>query len=148
MTSCSVQTRLSKECEWRDVTAKQYEEQLVRDAFITGLASPAINQRLLGNENLDLTTAVNQARALDVAHRNSQEFASLSHAAVYATADAPSISEEPCALAMTKQILHDNTGIKAICCVQAYDKTVCPAKLKTCFKFQKQGHYAGVCKSR
>jgi len=42
--------RHSKECEWRDVTAKQYEEDLVRDAFITGLASPAIRQRLLENK--------------------------------------------------------------------------------------------------
>ena len=72
--------RPSKECDWRDVTAKQYEEELVRDAFITGLTSPAIRQRFLENENLDLTTTVNQARALDAAHRNSQKVASLSHA--------------------------------------------------------------------
>ena len=141
--------RPSKECDWRDVTAKQYEEELVRDAFITGLTSPAIRQRLLENENLDLTTAVNQARALGAAHRNSQKFASLSHAASYATADTPSSSEQPCALAMTKQIRQDNAGKKCYFCSQAYhDKTVCPAKLRTCFKFQKQGHYAGVCKSR
>jgi len=105
--------RPRKECDWRDVTAKQYEE-LVRDAFITGLTSPAIRQRLLENENLDLTTTVNQARALDAAHRNFQKVASLSHAEAYATADTPSSSEEPCALAMTKQIRQDNTGKNAI----------------------------------
>ena len=106
--------RLSKECDWRDVTTKQYEEELVRDAFITGLTSPAIRQRLLENENLNLTTAVNQARALDAAHRNSQKFALLRHAAAYATADTPSSGEEPCALAMTKQIRQDNAGKNAI----------------------------------
>jgi len=68
----------------------------------------------LENENLNLTTAVNQARALDAAHRNSQEFASLSHAEAYATADTPSSGEEPCALAMTKQIRQDNAEKDAI----------------------------------
>ena len=59
--------RLSKRCELKNVTAEVYREELVQDAFINGLGSPSIRQRLLENQSLTLTQAYDQARALDFA---------------------------------------------------------------------------------
>ena len=45
---------LSKECNFKNVTAAQYCEESIRDAFISGLQSSLIRQRLLENKRLDL----------------------------------------------------------------------------------------------
>ena len=46
----------------------------MRDAFITGLLSTNIRQRLLENKTLNLQTAFDQARALDTAQRSSETY--------------------------------------------------------------------------
>ena len=65
---------LSKDCNFSDVTAYQYRDEAVRDAFITGLLSTNIRQRLLENKTLNLQTAFDQARALDIAQRSSETY--------------------------------------------------------------------------
>ena len=42
---------LSKDCNFKCVTAAQYTEESIRDAFITGLLSNSICQRLLENKH-------------------------------------------------------------------------------------------------
>jgi len=44
---------LSKECNFKAVTATQHCEEYIRDAFISGFQSPAIRQRLLENKTLE-----------------------------------------------------------------------------------------------
>lgn len=61
---------LSKDCNFETVTAAQYCEESIQDAFISGIQSPVIRQRLLENKILDLTTMFNQAQALDSAQKN------------------------------------------------------------------------------
>ena len=63
---------LSKECNFKAVSATQYCEESIRDSFISGLLSQSIRQRLLDNKKLDLSTMFDQARALDSAQRNSE----------------------------------------------------------------------------
>ena len=58
---------LALNCSFKDVTAKIYRDESVRDSFIRGLRSPSIRARLLENDSLDLRTAVQQARALEQA---------------------------------------------------------------------------------
>ena len=56
------------------VTAAKYSEESVRDAFVTGLQSNQIRQRLLENKTLDLKTMFNQARPLDSVMRSSESY--------------------------------------------------------------------------
>ena len=49
--------KVRKDCNLKNGTAEQYREELVRDSFINGIASPLIRQRLLENTQLDLKTA-------------------------------------------------------------------------------------------
>ena len=63
---------LSQDCCFKAVSAEQYRDQFIRDSFISGLASPAIRQRLLENKTLDLDTAVAQARSLTLAQQSAE----------------------------------------------------------------------------
>ena len=63
---------LSKDCNLKNITAEQYREELVRDSFINGIASPLIRQRLLENTRLDLKTAFDQVNYFDLAQKNSE----------------------------------------------------------------------------
>ena len=45
---------LSKDCNFKAVTADKNRSDAVRDAFITGIQSNAIRQRLLENKTLDM----------------------------------------------------------------------------------------------
>ena len=59
---------LAKPCQFElPTTAKLYEEEYIRDAFISGLVSPAIRQRLLEEESMTLAQAFDKARAIEVA---------------------------------------------------------------------------------
>lgn len=65
---------LAKDCQFKDATATVYRDEAVRDAFITGLQSTSIRQRLLENSTLDLKTMFTQARSLDVAQKSSETY--------------------------------------------------------------------------
>ncbi|CAB4020462.1 Hypothetical predicted protein, partial [Paramuricea clavata] len=65
---------LSKDCNFCQVSAAQHRDEAVRDAFITDLLSGNIRQRLLENKTLDLQTAFDQARALDMAQKTSKTY--------------------------------------------------------------------------
>ena len=54
---------LSKVCNFQNDTEIVYRDEAVRDAFITGLLSNIIRQRLLENNTLDLSTMFTQARS-------------------------------------------------------------------------------------
>ena len=52
---------LSKDCEFRAVTAEQYQSEAIRDAFIAGLSSTEIRRRLLEETTLTLSQAFEKA---------------------------------------------------------------------------------------
>ena len=68
--------KLSKQCNFKMVSADIYREEQIREAFIAGIASNQIRQRLLENSSLDLKTAFDQARTLDIAQKNSDAYIS------------------------------------------------------------------------
>ena len=68
--------RLSKDCSFRSVTAEQYREDLLHDAFINGLTSNAIRQRRLEKDDLALDAAFEQAFFLDRAQQQSSSYSS------------------------------------------------------------------------
>jgi len=65
---------LSKDCSFRAVTAEQYRWELERDAFINGLASAAVRQRLLEKDDLTLEAALEQAYSLERAQQQSPSY--------------------------------------------------------------------------
>ena len=65
---------LSKDCNLRNVTAEEYRQELVRDAFINGLSSHHIRQRLLENAELSVDQAYKSALSLQLAQEHSAAY--------------------------------------------------------------------------
>ncbi|XP_028043203.1 uncharacterized protein LOC114252774 [Bombyx mandarina] len=76
---------LSKYCDFVAVDAETNKNDSVHDAFISGISSHKIRQRLLENLTLTLDQAYNQALSLETAEINSQNFNTVSLNAVAPT---------------------------------------------------------------
>ncbi|KAG8177395.1 hypothetical protein JTE90_016738 [Oedothorax gibbosus] len=64
--------QLSRNCDFRAVTAEQYRGEFIRDAFIRGLKYGNIRDHLLGNASSNnLEDAVNQAKTLELLESSS-----------------------------------------------------------------------------
>ena len=70
--------RLSKDCTFQAVTAEEHRQGYVRDAFISGIRSKEIRQKLLENASLPMDEIFKQARTLQTAHKNAESYATTS----------------------------------------------------------------------
>ena len=57
--------QLARDCEFQQVSADRYRDELTKDAFINGINSSAVRRRLLEEDQLTLQTAVNKAEMFD-----------------------------------------------------------------------------------
>ena len=157
---------LAKPCQFTAVSAVVHQEEAIRDAFITGLRSHYIRQRLLENEALDLQTAFANARTLAVAQKNSENYASPSCSAVnpQSTDYNPRYQENPPEkyVALTRSgkppwppnkpppWSQNKPNYSSTCyfCGKSpkHPRNRCPASEATCYKCQKKGHFSKVCK--
>ena len=91
--------KLSKDCKFKAVSAEQYRDEMLRDAFINGLLSPEIRQCLLENDKLTMDSAFDKASSMDVAQRNASAYSSpVSHVAAASAPPPPPQSPPPQAL--------------------------------------------------
>ena len=135
--------KLSKNCNYQNVTAEKYREEQLRDAFITGISSNYIHQRLLKNATLDLQSAFNQARALGVAQKNSEAYIPEPVAAAVAADDTHQCSPSE------QQLLALPSQKKcSFCGHQAHIRKLCPARDATCFSCNIKGHFSSVCRAK
>ena len=141
---------LSKDCEFQAVTAEVHRQEAVRDAFINGLLSSAIRQRLLENRELNLDTAFTQANSLDLAQQHSQAYDTLKGAQVMAVPTHN--SDENSSSSDEKDHTASVSKPKKPCyfCGSKLPhlRRNCPARNALCFKCQKRGHFSKCCKSQ
>eukprot|EP00794_Sanderia_malayensis_P020739 gene20739-22770_t len=138
---------LSKDCNFKNVTAVQYCEESIRDAFIAGLQSNIIRQRLLEKKTLDLKTMFDQARSLESAMKSSESYSTpntLINAAIPAESSSPLDTQENTLVAAVET----TSSSCYFCGNNRHPRSKCPAKDATCAKCQKKGHYAKVCQSK
>lgn len=151
---------LSKDCGFAAVTASVYAQESVWDAFITGISSSAIRQRLLEKESLSLDEAIQHARSLELAQRNAECYLSSSPTILSAASDTSpaqnrsTTSSNPGGsgtLAHDASLPYSNTaavGRKCYFCGGGYHpRPRCPARNQNCWKCGRQGHLSSVCKS-
>lgn len=143
--------RLAKDCSFKAVSAEENKTQYMRDAFINGISSQHIRQRLLENMGeLSLDEAFTQARALEQAQTHSVAYDSNTIAAVEPSDD----STDPLAAAPSQNNNNSKSHKKQnkkeqcyFCGNSRHPRTSCPARNDTCQNCKKKGHWARVCRS-
>ena len=139
---------LAKDCQFKSVTAEEACDSYVQDAFTNGLAFGAIRQQLLENVTLNLKTAYEQARTLEMAQKHSASYVT---AEPITNAAVPSVSQvEELCNTETKTDPFSAAASSARCFFCGYNRhprSQCPARDAVCLKCKKQGHYAKVCRS-
>lgn len=136
---------LSKDCQLRAVTAEEHRNDLVRDAFINGLSSHSIRQRLLENNELTVAQAFDKARSLRTAQEHSEAY--LNRGAVAAIMPHPEIP----APAAADDIVSSSTfrsNLCGNCGFSFHQRNQCPAREVTCYSCGKKGHFSKVCRSK
>ena len=66
--------RLARDCNYQSVTADVHRDEAIRGAFIAGLSSSVVRQRLLETRSLTLEEAVTQAKTLEKAQHSAGFF--------------------------------------------------------------------------
>lgn len=145
---------LSKDCNFRLVSAEEHRDEAMRDALITGLQSNNIRTRLLEQPSLTLETAYNMARSLESAQKQSQQYGGESTPCALTSTELPSnMSQQtfptatlpsdtgPILSAATKQTCY-------FCGYSKHPRSKCPARDAVCKTCGKTGHYQRVCKSK
>ena len=135
---------LAKGCDFKTVSDEKYKSEMIRDAFINGLRSNHIRQRLLENKTLDLQTAFDQARSLDVAQQSSTMFSQPCIPEVIAPiprAELEKCSINDTSLAAVNSKGKQNTQSCWFCGNSRHPCNKCPAKDAACHKCKKIGHY-------
>jgi len=111
-----------------------YREELTRDAFITGLASPAIRQHLLEKEELSLNQAFELADNLDRAHRYSSCMGPLVRGQSLSMMTPDSNAKNTRPAASTRR--SSSPVVKAVSCFCGLDthrnRSLCPARNASC----------------
>ena len=153
---------LAKDCKFADVTADQYKDELTRDAFINGLASPTIRQRLLENDELELQKAYELAESLDKARQQtlvmSKSFSTLASAppgGVHETdqSNVDSAAKQSLAVTETNENAWRNQSTDSKTCYFCggdfhSNRKQCPARNALCRHCGKRGHFLKVCLKR
>ncbi|KRZ96753.1 Retrovirus-related Pol polyprotein from transposon 17.6 [Trichinella sp. T8] len=131
--------RMSKNCEYKNVTAEQYREEMIRDAFINNMSSNEIRTRLLVLSVISLQEAVNNAVALNSAKENAKLYTKSEPIINSVSATDPGIEMTNTSVA-TKQECY-------FCGNRRHPRVNCPARNTTCNNCGKVGHFAKVCRS-
>lgn len=165
---------LSKDCNFKAVTAETNRNDCIRDAFIAGLRESNIRQRLLENPNLTLEEASRQAKALESAIEQSLQYQEQSVNAVrskrsntrdHVRSSKSSVSSYKSSSRSSKSHSDRSSrsssrssrlsgevaaAAKRKCYFCGYDyhrRSSCPAREETCKACNKLGHFARVCRS-
>ena len=131
---------LSKDCNFEAVDATQHKEQYIRDTFIVGIQSNVIRQRLPEDNKVELTEVYDQARTLELAHKNVESY---NNTDPFVNVVISSDNAQP-----NKWNTSGQQDQKCWNCGNgAYSRSKCPAKEVMCFTCGRKGHFSKVCRS-
>ncbi|XP_003370003.1 zinc knuckle protein [Trichinella spiralis] len=131
--------RLSKNCEYKNVTAEQYREEMIRDAFINSMSSNEIRTRLLEHSVISLQETVNKAMTLNSAKENAKLYTNSDPIIHLVSAADPGIEMTNTSAAIKQEYY--------FCGKRRHPRANCPARNTTCNNCGKVGHFAKVCRS-
>ncbi|KMQ83171.1 hypothetical protein RF55_20731 [Lasius niger] len=130
---------MSKDCQFKDVTAEQNKNEYIRDAFISGLLCSRIRQRLLKNITLTMDAAFDQARALEMAEQHSASYSGPLTTTAAAEIEPDPVTPEATVAGISK------TERCYFCGESRHSRMSCPARNAICTLCNKKGHYQRRC---
>ena len=148
--------RLSKEGNYAAVTADEHRQQAIRDAFVAGIYSASIRQRLLESANMNLQRIIDRARLLEGAQRNAEKFRAPNLEASFTAATTSHALDQVSETSSTADRNVSTSGLCGaaqstkcfFCGNKHHPRKECPARGSICFKCNKKGHFSKVCRSR
>ena len=136
---------LSRDCNFQAVTAQKNQDDAVRDAFIIGIQSNSIRQRLLENSQLNFEKAFTQAKSLELAQKQA-EYIHVPHPNVYG-ASAVQQSPDKQDSELTELAAVNQKSICFFCGNLRHPRFKCPARNAICNNCSKKGHFQKVCRA-
>ncbi|XP_063624762.1 uncharacterized protein LOC134796503 [Cydia splendana] len=136
--------QLSKDCDFTAVDGNTNRDDNIRDAFIAGISSTKIRERVLENLSLTLDEAHNRARSLEMAEVNTLHYSSTTpvNATIENIRNTAGPSENTSAPAL-------RSNRKCFFCGgRVHPRKTCPAFDASCQLCNKKGHFANVCRSK
>ncbi|KRY59825.1 Retrovirus-related Pol polyprotein from transposon [Trichinella britovi] len=130
---------LSKNCEYKNVTAEQYREEMIRDAFINNMSSNEIRTRLLEHSVISLQETANKAMALNSAKENAKLYTKSDPIIHLVSAADPGIEMTNTSAAIKQEYY--------FCGKRRHPRANCPTRNTTCKNYGRVGHFAKVCRS-
>jgi hypothetical protein len=134
---------LAKQCNFTEVTATVHGEESIRTAFISGLKSNQIRQRLM-EDTKTLTETVTLALTLEQSISNSEKYGSNLNGIVTEPAPKQDSNDSVVAAIHSGSMSPRKCGF---CGYEYHARSACPAKDTTCKTCDKRGHWARVCRS-
>jgi hypothetical protein len=141
---------MARDCNFLAVSADAHRDEALLGAFISGINSTTIRQRLLENKTLSLDQALVQARCLEIAQRNSESFSTTPYtsAAANGTSSTDDVEKMPSTIQIEDPISAAVSQKCYFCGRLKHSRSSCPAKSATCHTCGKVGHFSNVCKSK
>ena len=139
---------LSKDCDLKAVTAEEYRNELVRDAFINGILSHSTHQRLFETNRLTVNQAFDKACSFRTVQRHSEAYFNPVDTAVVVSLSTK--TKSICNQANVKFVLNSTISLN-ICAFYGFlfhNRKQCLAKEVTCYTCGKKGYFIKVCRSK
>lgn len=133
--------QLARDCSYTNVTADTYRQEAIRDAFVSGITSTSIRQRLFENTQSDLSEVITLSRILETAQRDATAYPNQLREPTSAATSQFSPSHEDNINLSAAAVKHQKCFY---CGYQSHDRRRCPARDATCKKCGKIGHYEKV----
>jgi len=139
---------LARKCPSSALTADQYKDLLISDAFVSGVLSPSIRQRLLESTDDSLENLIKTALTMELASEDAKGLTSHSQPTQFlasATTDNNLHLANPTSVAAARQ----SQNKKCFWCGGAiHPRNTCPAKESICNNCHRRGHWASACKAK
>ena len=157
--------RLSKDCNFKAVNAEEHRQGYVRDAFVSGIRSKDIRQKLIENASqnasLSMDQIFQQARTLQMAQKNAESYTNSSFTAVASTysQQIPITANNHQTFVHSEDVqLESDASLAAVYQQNDEDcyhcghprhqsRSQCPARRHKCRLCGKTGHWERVCMS-